>query len=107
MLADGVDFANRCAGMYEGAIGLSEVVEGNLVIDRFFGGCGPSAAHQVNHQRRFIDGVERLQQGLSGADGFWVGQRMSAVKVTEAANLKLRIDGTGDNSFETRARYFM
>jgi hypothetical protein len=44
MFANGVDLGDGRTGMDKGAIGSDEVVEGNFVVDRFFGGCGTASA---------------------------------------------------------------
>src|SRR5438132_8111872 len=61
----------------------------------------------MDHQRRFVLSVERLQHGTGGADRFGIGHGMSAVKVAKAADVKLGFDGTGDDAFEALSHLLM
>ena len=61
----------------------------------------------MDHQRRFVLSVERLQHGTGGADGLSIRHGMSAVKIAKAADVKLGFDGTGDDAFEALAGLFV
>ena len=100
MFSDSVDLGDRRAGVYERAVSGDEVGEGDFVVERLLGDRGTTAAQQKNHKRGVVLCRERLKHGVGGAERLMVWLGMSAEKIAEAALLRRRLSGGGDDTFE-------
>src|SRR5207248_8406372 len=55
-------------------------------------------------QRCLVLCVQGLQHGIASADRFFIGQGMATMKITKAADMKLRRNRTSDDAFEPFTR---